>query len=109
MELLRFELIQGDPPALRIDGEIDLSTADQLRTALDKAYSADPTVVLDMAAVTFLDATGLRVLLQVAATRNGAGPLPLVNASRVAWLLELVGLSGLTSIDIRDPGEARGR
>lgn len=109
MELLRIELIHGAPSSLRVDGELDLSTADQLRTALEKAYSADPDVVVDMAGVTFVDAAGLRVLLQVAATRNGGGPLPLVNAPRVAWLLDLVGLRELTSIEIQDGGVARGR
>ena len=48
-----------------------------------------------MAGVTFFDATGLRVVLQAAASLNGAGPLTLLNAPRVAWLLEVVGLSEL--------------
>lgn len=109
MELLKIELIQGAPPALRIGGEIDLSTAGQLRTALEKACAAAPDVVVDLAGVTFLDVAGLRALLEVAESRNGAGPLTLVNASRVKWLLELVGLSGWASIDIRDAGDARGR
>jgi anti-sigma B factor antagonist len=109
MELLKLEFIPGDPPVLQVDGEIDLSTADQLRTALEKTLTTHPNAVVDMAGVTFFDASGLRVILQVAASRNGAGPLPLLNARRVARVLELVGLSDLTSIVIRDPGDARGR
>ena len=62
-----------------------------------------------MAGVTFFDAAGLRVVLQVAASRDGAGPLPLLNAPRVARVLELVGLSELPSIAIRDVSDARGR
>lgn len=109
MELLKVEYIEGDPRTLRIDGEIDLSTADQLRTALEEALSTDPTIVVDMGGVTFFDAAGLRALLQVAASRNGAGPLPLVNAARVARVLALVGLSDLPSIVIIDAGDARDR
>jgi anti-anti-sigma factor len=109
MELLKTEVVHGDPPVLQVDGEIDISTADQLRAALEQALSTSPNLVVDMGGVTFFDAAGLRVVLQAAASRNGAGPLTLVNAARVGWVLELVGLSGLPSIVIRDAGDARGR
>ena len=86
MELLQTEFVHGDPPVLKVAGEIDLATVDALRTALEEAVSTDPTVVVDMAGVTFFDATGLRVILQAAASRNGAGPLTLLqrSARRVA-------------------------
>jgi anti-sigma B factor antagonist len=109
MELLKTEFVQGDPPVLQVAGEIDLSTADQLRTALQEALAADPKVVVDMAGVTFFDAAGLRVVLQLAASRDGAGPLELLNAPRVARILELVGLSESTSIVIRDGSDEHGR
>ena len=109
MELLNTELRPGDPPVLQVDGEIDLATADQLRAALEKALSAHPNVVVDMAGVSFFDAAGLRVVLQLAQARNGNGPLTLLNARRVAWVLELIGLSDVSSIEIREEGEARGR
>jgi anti-sigma B factor antagonist len=108
MELLKTELVHGDPPVLQVAGEIDLATVDALRTALEEAVSTDPTVVVDMAGVTFLDVTGLRAVLQAAASRNGAGPLTLRNAPRVAWLLELVGLSGLSSIVIAEAAQSHG-
>jgi anti-sigma B factor antagonist len=102
MDLLRTRELEGKPPVLQVDGEIDISTADQLRTALEKALSADPTLVVDMGGVTFFDAAGVRVLLQVAAARNGAGPLTLLNAPRVKRVLDIVGLSDLSCIVIRD-------
>jgi anti-sigma B factor antagonist len=109
MELLKTAFIPGDPPVLQIDGDIDLATADQLRGALEEALSSEPNVVIDMARVTFFDAAGIRALLQAAESRNGKGPLQIINAPRVAWVLELVGLSDLPSIVIRDEGETRGR
>jgi anti-anti-sigma factor len=102
MELLKAELVEGDPPVLQVVGEIDLSTADQLRSALEGALSTNPKVLIDMAGVTFCDATGLQVLLQVAVSHNGAGPLTLVNAHRVTWLLELVGLSDQPALVVRE-------
>jgi anti-sigma B factor antagonist len=109
VELLQISSLAGDPPVLQVDGEIDMSTADELRTALEQAVSADPNVVVDMAGVTFCDAAGLRVVLQVAASMNGAGPLTLLNAARVKHLLEIVGLSDVSCIVIRDEGEPRDR
>lgn len=106
MELLKTDLVEGDPPVLKVDGEIDVSTVEQLRRALEDARSSDPRFVVDLAGVTFFDATGVRVLLQAAATRNGAGPLVLLNASHVAQVLEWVGLSGLTSISIPEAVDA---
>ena len=108
MEMLKTDLVRGEQVTLRVEGEIDLATADQLGDALKEALSADPSVVVDMAGVTFIDASGLRVLFEVAESRDGVGPLALVNAPRVAWLLELLGMSDLASIDLRDGGERRG-
>lgn len=107
MELLKTDLLQGDPPVLQIDGEIDVSTIEQLRLALEEARSNDPRFVVDMAGVTFFDATGVRVLLQAAAARNGAGPLVLLNASQVSRVLEWVGLNDLTSISMPEAVDAR--
>jgi anti-anti-sigma factor len=102
MELLRISALAGDPPVLQVEGEIDMSTAEDLRSALEKAFAANPTVVVDMAGVTFCDAAGLRVVLEAAASLNGAGPLTLLNAARVKRLLDIVGLTDLSCIAIRD-------
>jgi anti-sigma B factor antagonist len=108
MELLHIDLVAGEPPVLRVEGEIDMATADQLRTALSNALSDDATVVVDMAGVTFIDVSGIRVLLETAASRDGLGPLTLVNAGRVSRLLGLLGLDDTSSIEIRNTGERHG-
>jgi anti-anti-sigma factor len=86
-----------------------LSTADQLRRALEHAVATDPKAVVDMSGVTFIDVVGIHALLAVAAGRNGAGLLTVLNAPRVASLLDMIGLGESSSIVIRDDGEARGR
>jgi anti-anti-sigma factor len=65
--------------------------------------------VLDLSALTFIDAAGLRVILRAAESRNGLRPLKLVNASRVARLLEIVGLDAISTIEIVPDGDLRGR
>ncbi len=100
MDLLMIDFEDGDPSTLHIAGELDLAVADRLRESLEDALARDPRVVVDMGGVTFIDASGLRVVLDVAGKLNGDGPLSLVNAERVEWLLELVGLRELPSLRV---------
>lgn len=102
MEMITTRLETGNPCVLRVEGEIDLATADQLGEALDQALSATQAMVVDMAGVTFIDGAGLRVIVQAAESMNGRAPLTLVNAPRVAWLLKVLGLADIGSLDIRE-------
>jgi anti-sigma B factor antagonist len=78
-----------------IAGEIDMATAPQVTDAVRTALAVRPSAVhVDLAAVTFLDSSGIRTLLQA---QNEAAEqrivLRVVNAHpRVAHVLELTGL-----------------
>ena len=48
---------------LAIGGELDLSTSPQLDQALEEAAASGDDIVLDVKDLTFIDSTGLRVLL----------------------------------------------
>lgn len=103
MEALVTRFETGTPPVMHVSGEIDIATAEQLRAELDKALSIDGGLVVDMSGVDFIDGSGLRAILSAAETLNGRGPLALVHAPMVARLLKLTGLTGLPSIEIREP------
>lgn len=81
-----------------IAGEIDLSTTEQVADAVHTAMAGRPREVhVDMAAVTFLDSSGIRILLQAhrEAAEQGIG-LRLVHAHRrVTEVLDLTGLREL--------------
>jgi anti-anti-sigma factor len=64
--LLSLELTNhGTVTVITISGELDMSTAPLLTDLVEAAVGARPTrVVVDMANVTFLCATGLRGLIQ---------------------------------------------
>ena len=109
MDLLELELVELSPPVLVVQGEIDLSTTDQLRAALRRAVDHDPDVRIDLTGLTFIDAAGPRVFLDVAQSLDGGGPLRLVNAPLVARLLDLVGLRDLASIEICSEEPFHGR
>jgi anti-sigma B factor antagonist len=48
---------------VRASGEVDICTSPALREALQNAASAADRIVVDLTAVTFLDSTGIGVLL----------------------------------------------
>jgi anti-anti-sigma factor len=104
MNGLSIYLAEGSPPVLHVGGELDMANADEFSTAYKEAVSADANVVVDMAGLVFVDAAGLRAILRAADSRNGAGPLTLINAPRVAWLLGVVGVEA-SSIDFVTDGD----
>jgi anti-sigma B factor antagonist len=56
---------EGNVTVLSLDGELDLANAPDLSAALaDAGNGAAEPLVLDMAGVSFVDSTGVRVLLE---------------------------------------------
>lgn len=89
-----------------VAGEVDLDTAPRLRAVLDEAVSSaaasgsHPSVLVDLARVSFMDSTGLGELMAAhKALTVRSGRLVLVVASeRVARLLSLTGLSDVLEV-----------
>ena len=86
--------VTADGPMVFVRGEVDLASAPQLREAALTALSLGPKVLrLDLAHVTFMDVSGLHVLLS--AQRRAAlmgGRLVLMGTSpTVERLLDLTG------------------
>ncbi len=79
-------------------GELDLSTCSELEAALEQAPSGE-TIILDLAACTFLDSSALRVVLTGAtAAAEAGGSLSLVVSDPgVLRVLEI------TNVDARVP------
>ena len=69
MQLLSIE--QGG--SIRLAGELDLSTASQLREVLDVAVEHGGTILVDLSELTFMDSTGIGAFLgyNIALARNG--------------------------------------
>jgi anti-sigma B factor antagonist len=60
-----------DASLVRVAGEVDVTTIPRLRRELDAARDEGVTVLLDLSDVTFMDSTGLHLLLE--ASRDSAG------------------------------------
>ncbi|MTI79374.1 MAG: anti-sigma F factor antagonist [Firmicutes bacterium] len=94
---------------VRLAGELDLGSADTLRTEMDDALDSSQLrhIILNLADVTYIDSTGLGVMLgRYKKVSKYGGKMALVNPQpQVKKILEL---SGLTSIieEYSDESEA---
>ena len=57
---------QGEACLVRVNGDLDVSTADRLGSALDAARADGVTTLVDLSDVNFIDSAGLKVLLRSA-------------------------------------------
>jgi len=91
--------VSGEEVALVACGEFDMATAHLLGDALRKACDAGLSVVLDLSDVTFLDARGLREIVQAYRSLSRSGcSLSVVNARPpVHRVFELTGLLELVA------------
>jgi anti-anti-sigma factor len=97
-ELLITEITDG----LQLTGEIDAHTTPQLEDALAPLVSiSEPQVRIDMAGLTFMDSSGLRVILSATTeARSHGGDVVLVEPSHsVTRLLEISGLTEHFTVD----------
>ena len=87
--------VNGDIRTVSIDGEVDVSNADELRKALDEALASPAAQIeIDLSHVPYIDSTGIGVL--VGASRRAsedARSLSVVHPQRnVARVLSLLGV-----------------
>ena len=78
---------------VRADGELDVATAPQLRAALNAAEDADaPAIRLDLSGLTFIDSTGIAVLVEYTArSRANSDRLRILSGPAVDFALEVSG------------------
>jgi anti-anti-sigma factor len=100
---------------LEVEGELDLSTATQLEEPLEKAIeSPHATVLIDLTACTFIDSTGIALIVRAwqrvdaAAGNGGEGSLVLCcQNEQVRRVLEVTGLEhSLRVLGTRDEAVA---
>ena len=86
---------------IKLTGEVDLATARQLTAALSN-ISTDSEVQLELSELTFMDSSGLGAIVAFAGSRNGGGPVVLLNPSRgIARLFEITCLEQHPKIEVR--------
>src|SRR4051812_49197822 len=94
---LRVDARMDDPAGAVVlaDGELDLETSPMLREAVDEAIARHGRVHVDLRAVTFMDSTGIAMLLDTAkAARRGDVELTVQVSEVVRRVLEVAGVDG---------------
>ena len=88
---------EGDLHVLSLTGEIDLANAADVDAELRRIEATDAEVILvDLSGVSFIDSTGLKVLIGAAARTRDTGRLLLEHPSpAVMRLLHIAGVAGL--------------
>ena len=106
LELAEWSLDSGEV-CVSARGELDLSSADELKALLLRELSSAKRLVLDLSALDFMDSTGLAVIVQaINSARRSSGALELYAQlrSQPQRLMELTGvLQSLTLIDALPP------
>jgi anti-anti-sigma factor len=93
-----------DAIAVALSGELDFSEAHTLAAALLAAERDEPRMmVVDLAELTFIDAAGMRVLVEAARRANNhRRPMMFVEPlQEIRRILELVGLDLVATVGIR--------
>lgn len=84
-----------DAARVLVEGEVDVSNADELRDAVDSALAHDaPEVIVDLSQVPYIDSTGIGVLVGAAHRAADAGK-KLVVASPQKNVARVLGLLGV--------------
>jgi anti-anti-sigma factor len=79
---------------IEVDGELDLSVADQLQQAIDEAGPG--TTLIDLRYCTFIDSTGIAVILRAHRQREEDGGRVVAHspADQVLRIFMVTGLTG---------------
>lgn len=91
------QVAEGDRVSVKVTGDVDLATADKVGEALLDALTKANEVWVDLSAVTFLDSTGIRALVQAHRKADSQGAKLYVHGAQqwVAKVLEVTGVGPL--------------
>ena len=94
---------EGGAHLVRVLGDVDLETSPKLWTQLQEQLRVGSKVVVELSGVTYIDSSGVAVLIQGLkhAQKRGVGYTLRAPSARVRSVLELAQLSRL--FEIEDP------
>ena len=99
--------ITATEDGFRLEGELDMATAGELRELLHAAEGDDP-IVLDFSGVPFMDSSGLRALLE-GARSDDCGPVVIKDPTpQVRRLLDISIPGGVPGLRVRSTQRSAG-
>ena len=95
----------SEPRTFRLIGEMDISNAETLAAMLERKAEGEGDITLDLSELTFIDSSGIRVLLRAMDRLDGKGRLVLKSpTSSVRHVLSLMGLEDRGPIHVEAEG-----
>ena len=92
---------------LRLVGELDLATAPILEEALRSVEQVIGSVTLDLSGLTFMDSSGIHVIVGFARSGACTGPVILDGPTNmVARALEMVGIDQVPGVEVHPADDA---
>ena len=94
-----------EPGRFRVEGELDLSNADELADVVEGELKGGRRVFLDLSELRFMDSSGLRALIRMSKLGQEVGAPPLVLHSLsepVRQLLAIALPSGIPGVEIQN-------
>ncbi len=96
---------QYAPPGIRIAGELDYQGEEPLALALAEAVRLDGDLVLNLAALAFMDARCAKMIADAARAMAASRPVILRCPPEIAAMFGLLGLTGVPGIRLVTPDE----
>jgi anti-sigma B factor antagonist len=84
-----------------LEGELDMATAGDLAEFLREAEKGSDPILLDFSGISFMDSSGLRVILEAAAERDGGSLVILHPTSQVQRVLDISIPGGTPGLEVR--------
>jgi anti-anti-sigma factor len=91
-----------EPRGLRLSGEVDLSNADQLKSALEPEVERGGEITLDVAGLTFIGSAGVQALIRALLDLEGRGSIVLFDPrDSLRQLIGIMGLDRFPNLEVR--------
>lgn len=91
-----------DPRGLRLAGEVDLASVNELASALEPHVRQGGDITIDLTGVRFMGSSGVQVLIRTLDSLEGRGRLVLAHpGGSVRRLIEVMGLERFENLEVR--------
>jgi anti-sigma B factor antagonist len=84
-----------------LEGELDMATAGDLAEFLREAEKGPDPIVLDFSGISFMDSSGLRVILEAAGERDGGALVIVHPTAQVQRVLDISIPGGTPGLEVR--------
>ena len=94
------ETPDGQPPVVRVSGDIDLANVAQFEESMTRARGDSPALTVDLTGVGYCDSAAVRALFALAATTKLT--MVVSPAGQITTLLAISGLDQAATVIVRE-------